>query len=128
MAAGGTYRGNRGGRLNTCGRGRGRGTSGRRPQSTSAHAAQQHCTITCYKCGETGHIATSCPTNTGRMPTSGSVPGPATSGQRHSFTDARTRAWSTTLRYPNNRGLLSSSTVILLLSSFNSSQPFTFLI
>jgi len=80
MAAGGTYRGNHGGRLNTRGRGRGHGNYGRHPQSASAHAAQQHYTITCYKCGETGHIATSCPTNTGRMPTSGSISGPSTSG------------------------------------------------
>ena len=62
MAAGGTYRGRHGGRSTHHGRGRGRGGVGHRPQTASAHGAQHQSNITCYKCGEKGHIATSCPT------------------------------------------------------------------
>ena len=85
MAAGNTYRSNtRGGRFNHCGRGRGRDNHGRRPLSASANAAQQQSSVTCYKCGEKGHIASSCPSNT--VHTSGaSTLGPTTapsSGQR----------------------------------------------
>ena len=84
MVAGSTYRGHsRGGRLNHRGRGRGRGNHGRGPLSTSANAVQQQSSVTCYKCGEKGHIASSCPSNTVR--TSGTSTGSATassSGQR----------------------------------------------
>ncbi len=62
MAAGGTYRGRHGGRSTHHGRGRGRGGVGHRPQTASAHGARHQSNITCYKCGEKGHIATSCPT------------------------------------------------------------------
>jgi len=81
MAAGGTYRGNhRGGRFTHHGRGRGRGLNGRRPQSASTNAVQQHSTVTCYKCGEPGHIATHCPSHTaGTTGTSGTI---SSSGQR----------------------------------------------
>jgi hypothetical protein len=69
MAAGHTHHGNaRGGRFHYHSRGRGRGVHGRRPQTASAHAAQQQSSVTCYRCGETGHIATGCPTNTSSGP------------------------------------------------------------
>jgi hypothetical protein len=63
MAAGGTYRGRHSGCSAHRGRACGRGAFGRRPHTASAHAVQQQSGITCYKCGEPGHIATSCPTN-----------------------------------------------------------------
>jgi len=82
MAAGSTYRGNtRGGRFTHRGWGQGRGNHGRRPQSASAHAVQQHSSITCYKCGAPGHVATHCPFNTGGT-TSGSPSTAGSSGQR----------------------------------------------
>jgi len=77
MAAGGTHRGRHRGRP-IHGRGRGRGGVYNRPQTASAHAAQHHSTITCYKCGEQGHIAPNCPSTTER-PSKGHS---STSGQR----------------------------------------------
>jgi hypothetical protein len=82
MVAGGTHRGiPRGGCFGHRGRGRGRGSVGRHPQTASAHAAQQS-SVTCYKCGEKGHITTSCPTNNSGISQSSSASGTGQSGQR----------------------------------------------
>lgn len=69
MAAEGTYHDNKQygghGRPAQRDRGQGRGRSFQHhPQTTavSANAAQQQSSIICYKCGEPGHRATSCPT------------------------------------------------------------------
>jgi len=89
MAAGSNaYRGNSGGGRGYShhhGRGRGRGRLQRRPHTAaaSAHAAQQQqSSVTCYKCGEPGHIAPQCP-HTGSS-TSGSQPSGASSTSANS--------------------------------------------
>jgi hypothetical protein len=44
----------------------------------SANAAQQQSSLSCYKCGEPGHIATNCSTGRTTMPSNSSTQQPRT--------------------------------------------------